>query len=429
MELSTEIFNILKGANIKLKMFDFQGNKTLDAENSARLYAYVEDFLVTIRLENDEVEVLVQAGADFSFDKHKDLLSSIKKAGHNAMAEYTIRKFDKNIVPKDFAHDTVSEGYARATGSMKTSYIQLPESTRLVIKHNKSVNEEVRGSRSRNIQAMFIENSAGERFRFPHKYLSGAKSMAKHVSMGGTPYDAIGESILNICNEVAQCNQFLRHVRSNKLVNEGNQDIVETIKSKLTELKNTVNSLQTVKGYDSYSAESVAIVENSENDTKEVDISDKFMYNTFKNTDMDAVLETVARIVKERDSMTDLTKQYFDRLMDMIKGKEDFKITCDPNDPEHPDNEDPVKYSGPSGAMAKLSSMLSYLAMCSKNDEAFNILSHLGSELYNLPQKHVVLMAKICKYLDSNYDANPKQVEPAESITESVLNDLRRKVA
>ena len=81
MELSTEIFNILKGANIKLKMFDFQGNKTLDAENSARLYAYVEDFLVTIRLENDEVEVLVQAGADFSFDKHKDLLSSIKKAG------------------------------------------------------------------------------------------------------------------------------------------------------------------------------------------------------------------------------------------------------------------------------------------------------------------------------------------------------------
>ena len=38
-------------------------------------------------------------------------------------------------------------------------------------------------------------------------------------------------------------------------------------------------------------------------------------------------------------------------------------------------------------------------------------------------------MAKICKYLDSNYDANPKQVEPAESITESVLNDLRRKVA
>jgi hypothetical protein len=425
MELSTEIFNILKGANIKLKMFDFGGNKTLDAQNSARLYAYDEDFLVTIRIENDEVEVLVQAGADFSFNKHKDLLSSIKKAGHNAMAEYTIRKFDKKIVPKDFAHDTVSEGYARATGSMKTSYIQLPESTRLVIKHSKSVNEEVRGSRSRNIQAMFIENSAGERFRFPHKYLSGAKAMAKHVSMGGTPYDELGESILSICNEVTQCNQFLRHVRSNKLVTEANQDIVETVKAKLTELKHTVNSLQTVKGYDGYAVKPQEIVENSDS---EVDISDKFMYNTFKNTDMDAVLETVARIIKEKDSMTDLTKQYFDRLMEMIKGKEDFKLTIDPNDPEHPDNEDPVKYSGGMGAMAKLSSMLSYLAMCSKNDEAFNILSHIGSELHNLPQKHVILLAKICKYLDSNYNAEP-QAQPAESLDESVLNELRRKVA
>ena len=156
MQLSTEIFNIIKGANIKLRLFDFEGNKTLDADQSARFYAYDQDFLVTIRTENDEVEVVVQAGADFSFDKHKDLLASIKKAGHNAMAEYKIRKFDKNIAPKDFASETVKEGYARATGSLKTSYIQLPESTRLIIKHSKGVNEEIRGSRSRNIKALFI---------------------------------------------------------------------------------------------------------------------------------------------------------------------------------------------------------------------------------------------------------------------------------
>ena len=32
MQLSHEIFNILKGANIKLKLFDPMGNKTLDPE-------------------------------------------------------------------------------------------------------------------------------------------------------------------------------------------------------------------------------------------------------------------------------------------------------------------------------------------------------------------------------------------------------------
>ena len=129
-----------------------------------------------------------------------------------------------------YENQRVMESYSPATGSMKTSYIQLPENTKLIIKHSKGVNEEVRGSRSRNIQAMFIENSVGERFRFPHKYLQGAKAMANHVSNGGTPYDAIGESIITLCTEVAQCSQFLRHVRTNKLTNEGNENVVETIK-------------------------------------------------------------------------------------------------------------------------------------------------------------------------------------------------------
>jgi hypothetical protein len=289
MELSTEIFNILKGANIKLKLFDSMGAKTLDPESASRFYAYEDDFLVTKRVENEDTEIVVQAGADFSFDKNKDMLDSIKKAGHNAMAEYNVRKFDKNIVPKDFVAEgyeknclstikdagldgffnngtlyieggksdvqsareaiqaepdiykappiakdtdfygmndfteTVNEAYRKATGTLKSSYVMFPESTRLVIRHNKVVDEEVRGSRSRNIKGLFIENSTGERFRFPYKYLNGAKAMANHVSHGGTPYDAIGESILQLCEEISQVNTFVKHVRSNKLVNETNE--------------------------------------------------------------------------------------------------------------------------------------------------------------------------------------------------------------
>ena len=759
MQLSQEIFNILKGANIKLKLFDPMGNKTLDPELSARFYAYDNDFLVTIREEEDGVELVVQAGASFNFNEHKDLLNSIKKAGHNAMAEYNIRKFDKNIELKDFAHDVVKEddrtekamkdmqpsavtgyyeitdfwkehtqmwdksvdevmqmiyewtwiemttatrdrdelakrtlaivvdalrnkkddmtfddmiaqlesknedvrrlrelsgiaeapnegtqgcadcewikdetdgdidtcddcaaekrqtneaekrwkqtsmspqeaiekygkenvkvkkgalrngddmvevfvesmneggnsveafmshvvdhakeiqadnyrmtdssyyeftdeidtddeefmsmpqvqailkaiphvdmentdikhaidvlasgelleaetesyspgdemedgvvsnccgaqlmdyndghgrcsdckemaagetdeefyenqrvmeSYSPATGSMKTSYIQLPENTKLIIKHTKGVNEEVRGSRSRNIKALFIENSAGERFRFPHKYLQGAKAMANHVSNGGTPYDAIGESIITLCTEVAQCSQFLRHVRTNKLTNEGNENIVETIKQKLKEFKNTVKSLQTSRGYNAYQAPTTAIVED--NDKESVDLTDKFMYNTFETANMDSVLETVARIIKERDSMTDLTKSNMNRLYDMIKNKEDFKLNIDPNDPEHPDNEDPIKYSGGNGAMAKLVSHLSFLAMNSKNDEVFNLLSQVSGEMYSLPKEHVILLAKIAAYLDKNNKAPAK--EPAmEDLAEAMLNGLRRKIA
>ena len=331
---------------------------------------------------------------------------------------------DKN----DKNHKIIMEGYSRATGSIKTSYIQLPEATKLIIRHSAAVNEEKRGARSRNIKALFVENSAGERFRFPFKYLQGARAMANHVSHGGTPYDAIGESIIKLSEEVSQCTQFLRHVRSHKLVNEGNENIVETIKEKLKEFKSTVKRLQTSRGYNAYQAQSTAIVE--ENDKEAVDITDKFMYNTFKTANMDAVLETVARIVKEKDSMTDLTKTNINRVYDMIKDKEDFQLNIDPNDPEHPDNEDPIKYSGEQGAMAKLVSMLSYLAMNSKNDEVFNLLSQISSELYNLPNQHVIMMAKIVKYLDqkNKVPAKEKEVE-TENIAETILTGLRRKVS
>jgi hypothetical protein len=341
-------------------------------------------------------------------------------------SELTLVESTDSITISKFGDGFIAEGYTPATGSLKTSYIQLPENTKLIIKHSKGVNEEVRGSRSRNIKALFIENSAGERFRFPQKYLQGAKAMANHVSHGGTPYDAIGESIIKLCEDVAQCSQFLRHVRTNKLVNENNEYIVETIKAQLKEFKNTVKGLQTVKGYNNYQAQASTIVE--EKDAETVDITGKFMYNTFKTANMDAVLETVARIVKERDTMTDLTKQNISRLYDMIKGKEDFKLTIDPNDPEHPDNEDPIKYSGGMGEMAKLSAMLTYLAMSSKNDEVFNVLSHLGSELYNMPDNHVIMLDKITKYLDKNNKTSSNTVE-VEGLAESILSELRRNIA
>ena len=422
MTLAEELFNILKGANLKLRLFDTNGQKTLDEDQAARLYAYEDDMLVTIRMnEDNSAEVVVQVGTDFSYEEHKKMLEQIKQVAHNHMSEYNIRKFSKQIAPKDFAHDVVAEGYSKAHGTIKTSYINLPEA-RLVIKHSKGVNEEIRGARSRNIKSLFIENAAGERFAFPHRYLQGAKAMAKHVSMGGTPYDAIGESILNTCKEIVECNQFLRHVRTNKLVNEGNENVVEAVRSKLQEMKNTIRSLQTSRGYNEY--EVSAIVE----DDKQVDVANKFLYNTFENADMDSVLSTVARIVKERDSMADMNKEKVIALYKMIKSGADFKMNIDANDPEHPDNEDQTKYSGPMGTMAKLSSMLSFLAKSTKNDEAFNHLAHLSSVVHDLPRDQLTAVVKMSNYL-ANHAGKTKAESVGENIVESTTTNLRRKIS
>lgn len=423
MTLAEELFNILKGANLKLRLFDTNGQKTLDEDQAARLYAYEDDMLVTIRMnEDNSAEVVVQVGTDFKYESHKKMLEQIKQVAHNHMSEYNIRKFSKQIAPKDFAHDVVAEGYSKAHGTIKTSYINLPEA-RIVIKHSKGVNEEIRGSRSRNIKSLFVENSAGERFAFPHRYLQGAKAMAKHVSMGGTPYDAIGESILNTCKEIVECNQFLRHVRTNKLVNEGNENVVEAVRSKLQEMKNTIRSLQTSRGYNAYEVSAITEEENS------VDVAGKFLYNTFETADMDAVLSTVARIVKERDSMADMNKEKVVALYNMIKSGADFKMNIDANDPEHPDNEDQTKYSGSMGPMAKLSSMLSFLAKSTKNDEAFNHLAHLSSVVHDLPRDQLMAVAKMVNFLANHADKAAKQEAVGENIVESTTTNLRRKIS
>ena len=42
-QLGEDILNIIKGANMKLKMFTAEGQKTTEAEEATRFYAYEED--------------------------------------------------------------------------------------------------------------------------------------------------------------------------------------------------------------------------------------------------------------------------------------------------------------------------------------------------------------------------------------------------
>jgi len=67
--------------------------------------------------------------------------------------------------------------------------------------------------------------------------------------------------------------------------------------------------------------------------------------------------------------------------------------------------------------------------MNSKNDEAFNILSHLGSELYDLSQQHITMLAKIVVYLDRNSKVGSAKAVEQESIVESIMTGLRREIA
>jgi hypothetical protein len=423
--VSEEVFNIIKGANYDVVLFTDSGEKTLDPESATRFYVSEHDMMISVRSEDNKLELVVQLGSDFDIAANKTLLDSFKSAVHKQMGEYTVKRFDKNIEPKDFSHQSVTEGFSRAFGGVKTSYIQL-ENARLIIKHSKGVNEEKRGARSRNIHSLFIENANKEQTRFPYKYMAGAKAMAMHVNHGGTFEDAKGTGIMNMCKEATEMAQFLTHVRTNKLVNEGNANVVETIKSQLRQIKETIRGLQTLKGYNNY--ESKEILENDEN---QVDISDKFLYNTFENVDMNEVLSTVSRIFNERETKDDMHNKLLNDTLAIIKSGDDLKLGVDANDPENPNNEDPVKWSGGLGPQAKLSAMLSYIGMTTKNDELFNVLTQMSNDIHDMRTNQKMLAAKIADFLYKKGTAKTMEVAsaPATSITDSVIAELRKKIS
>ena len=139
-------------------------------------------------------------------------MKQLKNLAKQNLLNTQIKVFGKEITPKDFAYqaqkfkdntmeNVVSEAsLSRMSGSKKTSY-QTLESVKIILRHRKPVSEEVRGSRSRQIQAIFLEQ-AGERFRFPQNHLAGARAMARHMYEGGNMQDTLGEYIIESVSNV-----------------------------------------------------------------------------------------------------------------------------------------------------------------------------------------------------------------------------------
>jgi hypothetical protein len=420
-DISTEIFNILKGEGYKMRLYTIDGVETLNVEEATRLYAVDQNLIVTIVQEDNKFEVIVKIGDSYDIQRNKDILDAIKAIAHGKLGEFTMRKFDKQIQPK--ADAQVTEGFTKAGGSTKTSYIRLPEAT-LIIKHNKSVNEEVRGSRSRNIHSLFIESASGEKFAFPHKYMAGARAMTMHVNEQGNPYDVKGQAILAMCEEISDLNQFTRYTKQNKLVNEDNQDIVETIKSKVAELKESVKRLATKRGYDNFKVEV-----NEDLSEETLDISERFKYNGLSTDSMQKSLSTVNRVVSETKLKEAKTVRAIENLEKLINiTKSGMKITEDVTDPEHPDNA-MTDFSGEGGNNAAIGHKASYIGIKAAQEKQFELSNLLDMLSVDVHKMNKVFVTALDQLLDKMIAPSaPVVTHAAPSMDSEAVTSLRKMV-
>jgi hypothetical protein len=135
------------------------------------------------------------------------------------------------------------EGYY---GNRKISYSDQPKKTRLVIKHSRPLGEGE--ARFRNVESLFIETDEGERFKLPFTKMVGGRAMARHVSEGGTPYDAFGQHIAEIVAEMNTMSKFVRAAKNKQFSGEA-AAMVESAVRHYSDLKAKAKRMISQRGY------------------------------------------------------------------------------------------------------------------------------------------------------------------------------------
>ena len=342
-KVGEQVFKILKGHGMTLELFTSDGKSTVDPMEAKRFYNADNKLMINLDLVDEKTELKVGLGKSTDIAGIRKLLDNLRNLANRNIIEYTLRTFGKDIEPKDFAFQAkkdsemkVQESFSKPYGSSKSSY-QALENARLIIKHKKHVDEEVRGSRSRNIHSLFIENAEGERYKFPGTNLSAARAMLRHIKEGGVPHDDMGSHIVALSEEFAELTKFRNYAKKSSLISEDTQDILEGVSNRLEGIRKQFKSLSGTKGYKRYS-------ESYENKTVSLEeegvdsLRDQFTVRSF-DENVASALPHVARVVREI-SDTKGRAHRLKALVTKVTGGTDLTLSrpLDAADPDNPEN-------------------------------------------------------------------------------------------
>jgi hypothetical protein len=144
----------------------------------------------------------------------------------------------------------VNEG--KLYGTLRTSYETITPNTKLCIKHNGIINDDIHGDRSRKIDSVFIVTTDGERFKCPITHLGGCRALARHISSGGAIADQFGGHIVDLIKELKAIKQFLYGSRNKTFIDPEATELVNTANDRFHEVKQIIKSLCGPRGFISY---------------------------------------------------------------------------------------------------------------------------------------------------------------------------------
>ena len=265
--ISSDLFNKIRSRFTNIKLGDESGALTTDPA-SARFfdlnYSAGNESLgrVNIKLDDEALTVIydqtmVEGQAESVKKGWFDFLKELRMFAKKNLLNFDTRDITKsNLEKRDYAYlaqktgeDKMSE--SKLFGTSKTSYQDMGEA-KIIVKHSAPINYNNPAGRTQRIESIYIESADGERFRYPHRHLNGARAMARHVANGGNVYDEIGTHISGLSEELSKLRQFKAYTQKSGVMAEALGDITQRVQDRIDSIKLEVSQLQKQSHYASF---------------------------------------------------------------------------------------------------------------------------------------------------------------------------------
>lgn len=271
-KIAQELFDKLRSRFDNINLGDENAKHTSDPEKARFFnFDYTDEHgdygNVTIAVQDGESlkiffgKNISQNMEQKSQDDWYDFLRNLRFFAKRNLLTFDTRDISRSSLNlKDIRQASKSDGTyssmeianeSRLYGTNKTSFENIG-SARIRIIHNENINPEVRGSRSRGIKAIYVENNQGERFKLQHNKLSGARAMARHIAEGGAPYDELGLHINSMVAEMVELGRFVRVMRHRTFEDTTTRTMVEAAEQYYERIHNQLNFMRGRRAYSAF---------------------------------------------------------------------------------------------------------------------------------------------------------------------------------
>ena len=307
---ANQLFDLLVSRNFDPELLDSAGKP---ANNPSEAEEFSIDF--TTESGNDYGTVVIMIGNDNNLevyfgdnvgksmegqDKQEwfGFLEQLKNFSTRNLMSFGLKNLNRLRYSMQ-GQAAIKEGLFESWRGTKTvSYNDKPEAVRLMIRHKKPIGEG--DARYRYIESLYVETTDGERFKLPFTKLAGGRAMCEHIRNGGRPYDARGQHIVSVVEELNVLSRFRR--ANHGQVFEGNTaELISETNAYYENLNRVLKGLSTHRGYTNY-FESWNPAEITEQDVVIESIKNLFVRETI-DTRIEQALPVLARIQQQGQAM------------------------------------------------------------------------------------------------------------------------------